>query len=533
MPRLPDRPSLSHLKAQAKNLLRAYRRANASAFARFRAALPAARGKDDAVIVALDLRLRDAQSCVAREYGFPSWPDLKAYVEMQHERREGDRAALLSWLSAAYGGGYTRPRPVVAARLLRDGPGPVDHDPYLGCAVGDAAAVRTALAHDAAWVNRAGGPLAMPPLVAVTHSGLIRLPEFADPLLRCARLLLEAGADPDQSWTDPEFPDWPLSALYGAAGKNHHPGMTAVLLEAGADPNDRESLYHSVESADLTCARLLLAAGARPAGSHAVFRVLDFDRLEGLTLLLSHGADPNERVASNAPIHHAILRGRSAAHVTALVDAGADPTSKGVDGLGAYRLALRYGLADVADALRARGVEERLSPEDLFLAACARADTLAAADVLARHPRLVDTLSGEALRLLPDLAQQGRGDAVRTMVDLGWPIDVRGGDWSASALNHAVFRGDAGLAGFLLEHGASWREEHGHHDNVMGTLSYASRSEPVDGGDWLGCARVLIEHGMPVPPAPYRFSDDVADYFEERGRRDGRGSTPRGGPARP
>ncbi|HLJ59188.1 MAG TPA: hypothetical protein VKZ50_05595 [bacterium] len=174
-------------------------------------------------------------------------------------------------------------------------------------------------------------------------------------------------------------------------------------------------------------------------------------------------------------------------------------------------------LVDVADTLRARGIEERLSPEDPFLGACARADRTTAAGVLAGHPRLLDTLSADALRRLPDLAQQGRSEAVRTMVEFGWPIDVRGGDWSASALNHAVLRDDAELTAFLLEHGANWREEHGHQDHVMGTLSYASRSEPVDGGDWLGCARALIEHGMPVPPTPYRFSDELADYFGARG----------------
>ncbi|HYM69062.1 MAG TPA: hypothetical protein VEZ44_05650 [bacterium] len=120
MRHLPDRPSLSHLKAQAKDLLRAYHRTNASAFARLRAALPAARGKDDAAIVALDLRLHDAQSCVAREYGFPSWPDLKAYVEMHNAGQEGDRETRGAWLSLAYGAGYTRPRPDVAARLVEE-----------------------------------------------------------------------------------------------------------------------------------------------------------------------------------------------------------------------------------------------------------------------------------------------------------------------------------------------------------------------------------------------------------------------------
>jgi hypothetical protein len=114
------------------------------------------------------------------------------------------------------------------------------------------------------------------------------------------------------------------------------------------------------------------------------------------------------------------------------------------------------------------------------------------------------------------------------MVRLGWPIATRGGDWNASALNHAVFRGDAGLARFLLEHGASWMEEHGYGDNVSGTLSWASCNDPVEGGDWLGCAEALLAHGLPAAqPAPgdpewvivdgrrKRFSEEVSALLLE------------------
>lgn len=263
------------------------------------------------------------------------------------------------WLTLVYGHGFQAPRPAEAIRMLEDDPDLVGDDPWMACAVGDDGLLLEAVAHDSAWANRPSGLLSMPPLVAVTHSGLIRDPEFTDALVRSAELLLSHGADPCQTWENPAFPDTRESALYGAAGKHHHAEMTRLLLAHGADPNDNESLYHSLESADLTCTRLLLDAGARVAGTNALAHALDFDRIDVVQLLLDAGADPNERHSS--ALHHAIRRGRTRPFIERLLHAGADIHAINADGQTPYMSALLLGLTDVAELLRSPEEDRALS----------------------------------------------------------------------------------------------------------------------------------------------------------------------------
>ena len=541
MKRLPERPDLDHLKRQAKDLLALYKSSDIAAIDRFRNALPGAASKDDGAIKNLHLRLHDAQSCVAREYGFASWADLKSFVDAR-AASAADRGAMpVRWLHLVYAGeiagGENRARPQVAARLLTEIQGFPVSDPYLACATGDEALLRQTTNDDPAWVNRPGGPLKLPPLVAITHSSLLRLPAFHDRLYACAWFLLQAGANPNQavgSRSAPASLNAPseahrLSALYGATGQNRDPELTKLLLDAGADPNDGESLYHSLES--VACTRLLLQAGAVIAGT-ILYRALDLENVETLRLLLSHGADPNEAPTGSptadwgSPMLWAIRRRRSRAHIAALLDAGADPLAKTPDGTNAYALAARFGLPEVAELLSQASGIEQVSEEEVFIAACTQGDETRARNIQSLRPDLPAALSKTQLQLLPELAALGCGEAVKLMVMLGWPIATVGGDWNASALNHAVFRGDAVLARFLLEHGASWKEQHGHGDNACGTLSWASCNEPVDGGDWLGCAEALVAHGMPTAEPDQeesesvvinghrkRFSDDVTAFL--------------------
>ncbi|HET7812072.1 MAG TPA: ankyrin repeat domain-containing protein [Steroidobacteraceae bacterium] len=534
MDTLPERSNLDHLRKQAKDLLRAYRRGDEAAFERFRSALPALRGKSNAALAALQLRLHDAQSCVAREYGAASWNALRDQVELNRVRTLGARASQLQWLRLVYGGdvagGPGQPRPELAARLYEEQPGLVT-EPLVACAVGDVEVVRKAIDRDATWVNRAGGPLNIPPVIAVAHSSLARLDRYRDGLQRCLRLLLEHGADPNQTFRNRWAPhsleqpgDEELTAIYGAAGKIHDEDMTRLLLAAGADANDNESLYHSIDDPrpDLPCTRLLLEAGTRVEGTNALAKVLDFDNLAGLKMLLAHTrhGDPD----LGRILHWAIYRRRSAAHVRALLDAGADPRALDQHRQTASQHAATAGLPEVMRMLQG-GSGEPLNAAEKFTAACARADEREARALLDANPGLIASLTEGQLKLLPNLAMSGRDDAVRLMVTLGWPIAERGGDIDGSALNWAVFRGRPELAEFLLRHGASFREQHGYHSDVIGTLSWASVNQPRRDGDWPGCAAALLAHGLPVatpvpgtdPGEPTRrlLVDDRVFHFPE------------------
>jgi Lon protease-like protein len=77
---LPTRPSLDHLKKQAKDLLDAHQRSEEEALARIRAAVPSFAGMDDAELARAPFALHDAQSAIAREYGLKSWSELRDEV---------------------------------------------------------------------------------------------------------------------------------------------------------------------------------------------------------------------------------------------------------------------------------------------------------------------------------------------------------------------------------------------------------------------------------------------------------------------
>jgi ankyrin repeat protein len=319
-----------------------------------------------------------------------------------------------------------------------------------------------------------GGPRGWAPLLYVCHSCF--------PSVSLARELLAGGADPNASFEN-EYGS--MSALYGAAGVAHDPELTRVLLEAGANPDDGESLYHATESPSAACLELLLAHGAATRGTNALAHALDDERLEHVRLLLAGGADPNE----GAIVAHAVRRGRDPEVVRLLARHGADLDRPGgetwrgnVPLRTPYQHARLRARVDVAAALAELGASTELDPAD------------AAVESLARGERpstpLPESLDVDGQEVIVLAALGGHLDAVVDAVGPGFR-GVVGGSPEGSLVEHAAWVGDSALVERLLGLGA----EPG---AALGWASHGSRNHGAPGRDYVAVAQLLVAAGCPV-----------------------------------
>ncbi|HET6682578.1 MAG TPA: ankyrin repeat domain-containing protein [Gaiella sp.] len=369
-----------------------------------------------------------------------------------------------------------------AETMLSERPEIAD-DPWVGLVLGRA------------WAgdpNAPGGPREWAPLLYVCHSCF--------PSASLAHELLGRGADPNASF---ENECGSMSALYGAAGVAHDPELTRLLLEAGANPNDGESLYHSTESASTACLELLLAHDAETCGTNALAHALDDDRLEHVRMLLEAGADPNE----HAHVAHAVRRGRGPQFVSLLAEHGADLDRPGgetwrgnVPLRTPYQHARLRGRDDVAEKLAKLGASTAVDPAD------------AAAESLARGQRpttpLPEIFDVDQQEVIVLTALGGHLDAVVDAVGPGFR-GVVGGSPEGALVEHAAWVGDAALVERLLGLGV----EPG---SALGWAAHGSRNHGAP-GDYVAVAELLVAAGSAVEP---RLLDDAEGplyaWLEER-----------------
>ena len=430
---LPEQPSLEQLRNQAKDRRRI-------------SGIP----------------LWEAQLSVARRYGFTSWARLRQHVELltrysrfpERVATDSDagtflRLACLSYYDDEPG------RWEEARRILERAPELAEGDVYVAAAAADAGALRRVLAADPGAARREGGPFRWEPLCYLAyarHDPGISLAAT----LESARLLLDAGADPNSGylWHGLTTPFTVLTGVFGegeagpvrAPRHPHSLALARLLLEAGADPNDGQTLYNRMFEPGNDHLELLFEFGLG-TGDGGPWRRRLGDALDSPAEML------------RGQLAWAITHGMTE-RVRLLVEHGVDVTAP-LDGVTVTSMAATTGHADLVDYLVAHGAPPLdLPPAEAFAAAALAADRERLGQLLADHPGLATEMRTARPALITWAAACGNPAAVEILAELGFDVNAKGRTdmpsdqpWQ-TALHKAAEDGNVELARTLLRLGA-------------------------------------------------------------------------------
>lgn len=461
---LPPRPDLEQLKRQAKELQHS-------------AGVP----------------LYEAQTRLAREYGFASWNKLREEVEARTLEFE---AAIIEFVKAA-----TDERSGRAERILALHPKIRTANFYAALVLGDAAAVDARLAKDPSLATTAGGPRGWLPIHYVCYTAV----GSADGLADIARRLISLGVDPNT-----KFP-WlhhnvRRPVLWGASRHAQSLALVNVLLDAGADPNDGVTLPLAASAGDIPVLDALLAHGANvnqlwaTDGSSSLYAILNWSRTpEGALWLLAHGADPNAVFAENGetPLHVA-ARAWDVPLVEAMVARGATIDAARADGRTPFAVAALNGNRAVADWLVAHGASPELADVDRLVAACSRGDRAGVDALLAKNPGLKSEITDDHYIAFHQAAERGDVRALEAMLAAGFDPNRPDAGIGKTVLHSAAMEGWPDAVRVLLAHGASVHTRDREFNGQPLVWAAEGSRQGREGRDFAAVGRLLLDAGSPV-----------------------------------
>ncbi len=467
---LPPRPNLDQLKRQAKELLHA--------------------GKAPT--------LHDAQTMLAREYGFKSWNALHDHVEAL--TLEFD-AALAEFFEAATDGRRDR-----AERMLGLYPRIASANFHTALILGDAPAVDARLEKDPSLATKPGGPRGWEPIHYVCYTTMAHdSPARREGLAAIARRLIALGADPNTRFPW-EHHNVRRPVLWGASRQAQSLPLVLALLDAGADPNDGVTLPLAASAGDIAVLEALLAHRANvdqawaSDGSTGLYAILNWSRTAaGVMWLLEHGADPNAVFAENGetPLH-VVARAWDVPLAEAMVAKGADIERKRADGRTSYAVAELNGNRGVADWLLAHGASAELLDVDRLVAACSRGDRAAAEALLATNPDLRDQITDDHYIALHQAAERNDVGALEAMLACGFDPNRPDAGIGKTALHSAAMEGWPDAVRVLLAHGASVLVRDREFNGQPLVWAAEGSRQGREGRDFAAVGKLLLDAGSPV-----------------------------------
>lgn len=486
---LPERPNLDHLREQAKDLLSSYRAGNPAATARVESNLPGFQNLEG------ELRLHDAQSVVAREYGFVSWTKLVEHVEQRLANLNLLQDAATTLTKAAF-----TDKVGLFVDAVNSQPGLARLDLATALAWGELETVKRLMTQEK--LEEKFGPAEQLPLEYVAYSRVHQAdPPRYEGLLECARFLLDLGADPNARH---DYEGAPIPVLYGASSESGHAGIVRLLLERGANPNDGESVFHAVQYNRRDVLDVLVEFGADISGADAKWHntPLGFNlshrpsdsgharAMKGIEYLLELGADPNVPTGSTQEplLHLACMTGQPGWVFEMLLRHGADPTVRFMGGHSAYEAAIALGNDEAADVIARYGGAADVGAKARMLAEIARGGI----------PENVGNLQLNPIEkeVLHKWAESGNVEGVRAGLDSGFEIDFRAHGCGETALHQAAYCGRYDVVRLLLDRGADYTiQDSMYNATPFGWAIHATMFNRNPAGNYLQIVKDLVLAG--------------------------------------
>jgi ankyrin repeat protein len=432
---LPARPNLEHLKKQARVLLRESLEGDAAAAERFR----------DAGVSAMQPKLADALHTIAREYGFDTWAGLKGEVESSSEDPVEALTGAVRANDAALVRQVLQRHPALKSRLNEPLPNFDFEAPAMIGAVNRGNREMVDVLLDAGadinartrWWAGSFGVFDGDPKLA---SFLIERGAYVD-IHAAARLgmfdRVKELVEGDPALVHARGGDGQMPLHFAATVE-----IAAYLLEHGAEIDVRDIDHESTAAQYMAgCTswprtdvlRYLISRGAQTdilmAASlgdlELVRKYLDADP-DLVRVSVSDKYFPKKNFHSGGSIYNYTFGSGKTPHM----------------------IARQFGHEAVFRLLMER------SPLWLQLAqACEVGDEVLVKELIARHPKLAETLTEKARRRIVGAAMRNNTDGIRLMLGAGWPADVRG-DTGQTPLHWAAWHGNIAMVRELLRHRA-------------------------------------------------------------------------------
>ena len=511
---LPSKPwpypvALDDIAGEARELFEAHRGGAE--------AVPGMAARDHPAPDPSSLTPQDARDALALSYGFPDWSRVERYFRtVENFSRSPNVEPTPSNPSDGAGyaddfirlacltqGAQDHPSRWARARRILDAQPELSRTSIHAAAVaGDVSAVAAFLKTSPELAKTQGGPNDWEPLLYVAFSRLD--PGKSEPVaVELARLLLAHGADPNAGYLWAGFP-CPYTVLTGVFGEGENGparcpphrncyGLAEILIAAGADPNDAQTLYNRMFSRDDEHLRFLFAHGLGKEGKRPWYRLLGKQSKGWLS-------SPADMLAYQLQW---AARWNYPDRVRLLVENGADVNrpSNRPDARSPYGEAIYHGNEAIAEYLAACGARTfPLDDRDRFSGACIAGDGNRARALLVRNPLLIEKLGERGNALMENAIGSDNRDAVRLMAELGF-------DLNACGMHEAARYGHLDMIKLLIDLGVDAPQRDGGHGiEAIGHASHYQQDHVVEylapfagihravKSDLLDRVRELLEH---------------------------------------